>query len=162
LNLAVGRANPRVSRDRPKRHVQINYPSCANSNFDEIARQQWLAAVLAIQKSDLRFHLSICPNLADHLCIGKDLEWVAQLAEAIEAEQQAPALVLPSEHSFHCMKFEYSGLKQWLAAPLGSLPAPEIRVDVENHAAVENGLAVRPAIVDTIETDAASHRRNAL
>ena len=48
----------------------------------------------------------------DH-CIGKGLECVVQLTEAIEAEQQAPELVLLSEHSFDCMKsfFEYSGLK---------------------------------------------------
>lgn len=80
----------------------------------------------------------------DH-CVGEGLECVVQLTEAIETKQQTPELVFPSEYTFNRLKplFEYCGLKSRLAAPLGPLSAPRIRVDVGDHAAVEDGLAVR-------------------
>ena len=55
--------------------------------------------------------------------IGKDLERVVQLTEAIEAQQQPPELVFPGEHSFNGLKpfLEYRRIKQRLAAALGQL-----------------------------------------
>src|ERR1700693_106678 len=54
---------------------------------------------------------AVMPEI-DH-CIGEGLESVVQLTEAIEAKQQPPELVFPSEHSSNRMEsfVEYSGLK---------------------------------------------------
>src|SRR3984885_3379820 len=49
--------------------------------------------------------------------------------------------------------FEDGRLEDRLAAPLGLLAAARIGVNVGNHAAVEDRLAVGPAVVDTIKTD---------
>src|SRR5271157_655642 len=49
--------------------------------------------------------------------------------------------------------FENGRLEDRLAAPLRLLSAAGIGVDVGNHAAVEDRLAVGPAVVDAIEAD---------
>ena len=81
-----------------------------------------------------------------------------QLTEAIEAKEQPPEFVFPSEHAFNRPEalFKYRRLKQRLAASLGLFSAARIRVDVGDHATIENGLAVTPTIVDAIQTDDAA------
>src|SRR3954449_11239728 len=87
--------------------------------------------------------------------IGKGLECVAYLTEAIEAKQQSPELVFPSKHPLDRLKsfLKYRWLKERLAASLGLLSAARIRVDVGDHAAIEDGLAVGPAVIDAIQAD---------
>src|SRR5271165_552363 len=66
-----------------------------------------------------------------------------------------PELVLPGKHPLDRPEafFENGRLEDRLAAPLRLLSAARIGVDVGNHAAVEDRLAVDPAIVDAIEAD---------
>src|SRR5260221_2413149 len=105
------------------------------------------------QVSTVRSAPAVVPEI-DHR-IGESFECVVQLTEAIEAKQQSPELVFPSEHPFDRPEslFKNSRLEERLAASLGSFSAARIRVDVGNHAAIENGFAVRPTIVDAIQTD---------
>jgi hypothetical protein len=55
-----------------------------------------------------------------------------QLTEAIEAKEQPPEFVFPSEHAFNRPEalFKYRRLEQRLAASLGLFSAARIRVDV--------------------------------
>ena len=49
--------------------------------------------------------------------------------------------------------FKNSRLEERLASSLGAFSAARIRIDVGDHAAIENGFAVQPTIIDAIETD---------
>jgi hypothetical protein len=90
--------------------------------------------------------------------IGQGLECVVRLTEAIKTKQQSPELVFPGEHAFNRSEafLKYRQFKERLASSLGLLSTTRIRVDVGDHAAIENGFAVRAAIVDAIETDDAT------
>ena len=76
--------------------------------------------------------------------IGERFEGVMHLTEALEAKQQAAKLVFPREYSLNCAKslVENSLLEERLAAALGFFSGTYIRVDIGNHAAIENGFAV--------------------
>ena len=76
--------------------------------------------------------------------IGERFEGVMHLTEALEAKQQAAKLVFPREYSLNCAKslVENSLLEEGLAASLGFFSGTHIRVDIGNHAAIENGFAV--------------------
>ena len=76
--------------------------------------------------------------------IGQRLDRIVQRTDSIEAKQQAPKLVFPAEHALDRIKpfFENGRVEQWLATAPGSFSAARIRVDVRNHAAIENGFAV--------------------
>jgi len=78
-----------------------------------------------------------------------------QLAQSFEPQQQTPELILPSEHALDGVEplFENGGVEDRLAAPLGGFSSAWIRVDVRNHAAIENRFAIYPAIVDAIQAD---------
>jgi hypothetical protein len=67
------------------------------------------------------------------------------LTEAIKTKQQSPELVFPSKHAFNRTKpfLKYRQLKERLAASLGLPSTARIRVDVGDHAPIENGFAVR-------------------
>src|SRR3984957_6595309 len=97
--------------------------------------------------------LAVVPEI-DHR-IGEGLERVVQPTDAFEAKQQPAELVLPSKYPLDRAEalLEDDRLEDRLAAPLGRLSAARVGVDVGNHAAVEDRLAVDPAVVDTIKTD---------
>jgi hypothetical protein len=103
-----------------------------------------------------RSALAVVPEI-DHR-IGQGLECVVELTEAIKTKQQSPELVFPSKHAFNRREafLKYRQFKEPLAASLGLLSTTRIRVDVGDHAAIENGLALRAAIIDAIETDDAT------
>ena len=90
--------------------------------------------------------------------VGQGFEGVVQFAEAIEAQQQAAELVFPGEDPLDGAKafFKDGGIEERLAPAPGSFPATRIGVDVGRHAAIEDGLAVGPAVVDAIEADDAA------
>jgi hypothetical protein len=83
------------------------------------------------------------------------LERVMQLAEAIEPEQQAPELVFPTKHPLNGIEpFSKNGsVEQRLAATLGAFSTAGIGVDIGDHPAVEDGLAIRSAIIDAVQAD---------
>ena len=87
--------------------------------------------------------------------VGQGLERIVQPADAFKAQQQPAELVLPGKHPLDGAEalLEDGRLEDRLAASLRLLPAARIGVDVGNHAAIEDGLAVGPAVVDTIKTD---------
>src|ERR1700733_7220453 len=87
--------------------------------------------------------------------VGEGLERVVQPADALEAQQQPAEFVFPGKYPLNRPEalLEDGWLEDRLAAPLGLLSATRIGVDVGNHAAVEDRLAVDPAVVNTIETD---------
>ena len=76
-----------------------------------------------------------------------------QLAQSFEPQQQTPELILPPEYALDGVEplFENGGVEDRLAAPLGGFCAAWIRVDVRNHAAIENRFAIYPAIVNAIQ-----------
>src|SRR3954468_1969026 len=90
--------------------------------------------------------------------IGKGLEGVVQLTEAIKPKQETPELVFPSKHPLDRLKsfLKYRRVKHRLAASLGLLSAARIRIDVGDHAAIENRLAVGPTVIDAIQADNAA------
>src|SRR4051812_3142156 len=90
--------------------------------------------------------------------IGKDLEGVVQLTEAIKAKQEPPELVFPSKHPLDRVKsfLKYHRIEQRLAASFRLLPTTCIRVDIGDHAAIENGFAIGPTVVDAIQADNAA------
>ena len=78
--------------------------------------------------------------------IGKRLEGVMDLAETIKAKQEPPELVFPGKHPLDRLKsfLKYRWIKERLAASFRLLATAQIRVDVGDHAAIENRLAVGP------------------
>src|ERR1700710_2446965 len=97
--------------------------------------------------------LAVVPEI-DHR-VGEGLERIVQPADALEAQQQPAELVLPGKHPLDRPEalLEDGRLEDRLAARLWLLSSAWIGVDVGNHAAVEDRLAVHPAVVDTIKTD---------
>jgi hypothetical protein len=95
--------------------------------------------------------------------IGQGFERVVQRTEAFEAQQQAPELVFPGKHALDGAKafVKNGGIEQRLAAAPGCFPGARIGVDVGRHAAIEDGLAVRSAIVDAVETEDGAAQREA-
>ena len=87
--------------------------------------------------------------------VGQRLERVMQFTDAIEAIEQTPKLVFPGEDPLD--RIEAFGKDLWveegLAAALGGLSRPGIRIDVGDHAAIENGFPILPAIIDTVQAD---------
>ena len=80
------------------------------------------------------------------------------VTDALEPEQQAAAeLILPIKYALDGIEgfLEYVSIEQRFPATLGKLPASGIGIDVGDHAAVEESLAlpILPAIVDAIQTD---------
>src|SRR3954447_16304941 len=90
--------------------------------------------------------------------IGKGLECVMQLTETIKAKQEPPELVFPGKYPLDRPKsfLKYRRIEQRFAASLGLLPTTCIRVDIGDHAAIENGFAVGPTVVDAIQADNAA------
>ena len=90
--------------------------------------------------------------------VGQGFERVVQFADALEAQQQATELVFPGEDPLDGAKalFEDGGIEERLAPASGFLPAAGIGVDVGRHAAIEDGLAVGPAVVDAVQADDAA------
>src|ERR1700680_3693433 len=90
--------------------------------------------------------------------ISQSFKCVAQLVEAIEPNQQAPELVFPTEQPLDRIEplFEDGEIEQRLAASLWCFAATGVWIDVGNHPQIENGLAVRAAVIDAIQTDNAS------
>lgn len=76
-----------------------------------------------------------------------------QVAQPLEAQQQAPKLVFPGEHALDGAKalLENGRLEQRLAASLRRLAPARIRVDVRHHPAIEDRLAVVRTIVRAVQ-----------
>ena len=87
--------------------------------------------------------------------IGQNFEGVMQLTYALKPKQKAAELILPTEHPLNRIEplLEYGSVEERLAASLGDFSATRIGVDVGDHAAIENGFAVLPAIIDAIQAD---------
>jgi hypothetical protein len=92
--------------------------------------------------------------------ISQNFKCVVQPAEAFEPKKQAPELILPSEHAVDGVEplFENGGVEERLAAALGGFPAAGTRVDVRDHAAIENRFAIYPAIIDAVQADNGSFK----
>ena len=77
-------------------------------------------------------------------CIGERFEGLMHLTEVLNAVQQSAELVFPRKHLLNCAKslVENSLLEEGLTAALGVFSGTYIRVDIGNHAAIENGFAV--------------------
>jgi len=90
--------------------------------------------------------------------VGEGFERVVQRTDALEAQQQTLELVFPGEHALDGAKalFKDGEIEQRFAAAFGDFPAARIGVDIGRHAAIENGFAVWPTIVDVIQTDHAA------
>jgi len=90
--------------------------------------------------------------------IGEDLECAVQLTEALKTKQEPPELIFPGKHPLDRVKsfLKYRRVKQRLAASLGLRSAAPIRVDVGDHAAIEDGFAVGLTVIDAIEADKAA------
>jgi hypothetical protein len=116
-----------------------------------------------IMKSALggELRLAEMPQI-DHR-IGQSFECVMQLAESFKAQQQAAELVFPAEHPLDGMEslFENGPIEKGLAAPLGDFSTTGVRVDVGDHAAIEDGFAIHPTIVDAIQADNGSFQSQA-
>lgn len=76
--------------------------------------------------------------------IGERFEGVMHLAETLETVQQVAELVFPGEDALNGAKplFEYRLLEEGLAASFGLFSGTWVRVDIGNHAAIENRFAV--------------------
>ena len=83
--------------------------------------------------------------------VRQGLERIVQLADAIEAIEQAPAFVLPGKHPFNGVEafFKNGRNKDRLATSPGSFPASRIGIDIRHHAAIKNGFSILSAIIDT-------------
>jgi hypothetical protein len=94
---------------------------------------------------------AVVPEI-DHR-IGEGFESVVQLADSIEAKQPAAELVLPGEHSFNrtAALGENGGVEERPATALRLGSTAYIWVDVWDHAAIKNRLAVQATIVNAIE-----------
>src|ERR1700682_3671510 len=90
--------------------------------------------------------------------ISQSFKCVVQLAEAIEPKQQAPELVFPTEQPLDRIEplFEDGGIEERPAASLWCFAATGVWIDVGNHPLIENGLAVKAAVIDAIQTENAS------
>ena len=77
-------------------------------------------------------------------CVGERFEGVMHWTEVLEAIQQAAKLVFPREYSLNYTKsfVENSLLEEGLAASLGLFSGTRVRVDIGNHAAIENDFTV--------------------
>ena len=77
------------------------------------------------------------------------------MTETFEAQQQAAEFILPAKYALNGVEplLEDFFVEKWLVAALAGSPASGIGIDVRHHTAIENRLAVTPAIVDTIEAD---------
>ena len=78
-----------------------------------------------------------------------------QITYALKPKQKAAELILPTEHPLNRIEplFEYGSIEERLAASLGDFSPTRIGVNVGYHAAIENGFAVLPAIIDAIQAD---------
>ena len=78
-----------------------------------------------------------------------------QITYALKPKQKAAELILPTEHPLNRIEslFEYGSVEERLAASLGDFSTTRIGVNVRYHAAIENGFAVLPAIIDAIQAD---------
>src|SRR5476651_2473084 len=87
--------------------------------------------------------------------IGKRLERVVHVTDAFEAQQQTAKLILPGEDAFNGPEalLEDGWIKVSLSTAFRCLASTGVLGDVRNHAAIEDGLAVSPAVVDAVQTD---------
>ncbi len=100
-----------------------------------------------------RLALAEMPQIDHRVC--QSFQGIVQLTDPLEAQQQATELMLPGEHSLDGEKtfLKDCRVENRFASPLWSLSATRICRNIRHHAAIENGFAVRPTIVDPIETD---------
>jgi hypothetical protein len=84
--------------------------------------------------------------------VRQGFQGVVQLAEPLETHQQTPKLILPGEDSLDGVKaFLNNGeVENRFASTLWRPSTTRIFRNIRNHAAIENGFAVRPTIVDPI------------
>ena len=87
--------------------------------------------------------------------VSEGLECIVNRAQALEAKQQAPELVLPGEDLLNGPEalLENGWIEAQFAAPLRRFTPTRVFGNVGNHAPVENRLAVGPAVVDAVQTD---------
>ena len=78
-----------------------------------------------------------------------------QLTEALEPEQQAAELILPTKHALDGVEafLEYVSTEQRSPTAFGRFPASRIGIDIGHHAAVEDRLPILSAIVYAVEAD---------
>ena len=97
--------------------------------------------------------LAEVPQVNHRIC--QNFEGVMQLTYALKPKQKAAELILPTEHPLNRIEplFEYGSVEERLAASLGDFSPTRIGVNVGYHAAIENGFAVLPAIIDAIQAD---------
>ena len=78
-----------------------------------------------------------------------------QLAYPLKPKQKAVEFILPAKHPLDRIEplLEDGCIEERLAASLGGFSTARIGVDVGDHAAIENGFSVFPAIIDAIQAD---------
>jgi hypothetical protein len=87
--------------------------------------------------------------------VRQSFQGVVQFANPLEAHQQTPKLIFPSEDSFDSLKlFLNNGwVENGFAPPLRCLSTTRIFRNIRNHAAIEDGFAVGATIIDPIQAD---------
>jgi len=85
--------------------------------------------------------------------VSEGLEGVVQFTDTVKAKQQTPELIFPGKQPLDGTEslFEDGGIEQRLTTSLGMLSAARVRIDVGDHAAIEDGLAIERAIVHTVQ-----------
>lgn len=87
--------------------------------------------------------------------VRQGFQGVVQFANPLEAHQQTPKLIFPSEASFDSLKpfLKNCWVENGFASTLWCISTTRICGNIRNHAAIENGFAVGATIVDPIQAD---------
>jgi len=98
-----------------------------------------------------KLQLAEVPQIDDRL--GDGLQTVVQFANALETQQSPLELVFPAEDPLNGVEplLENDGIKKLLGPGLWCLSCADIFVDVESRPPIEDGLAVAPAVVHTVQ-----------
>jgi len=87
--------------------------------------------------------------------VGQRFKGIVDLGDELVANKNAPKFILPSKYTFDGAKtfLEDIRAEYALGSALGGLPATWVLINVGNHAAVEDRLAIGLAIVDAVQAD---------
>ncbi len=94
---------------------------------------------------------AVVPQI-DHR-VGKRLQRVVYLTDALEAKQQTPKLVFLGEHALVSAKalLEDGRIEVPLTASLWCFTATPVFGNIGTHVQVENKLTIGPAVVDAVQ-----------